>query len=79
MSGPLENSIRRMTEALEEVRRVASSALTRADHDTADGMKWKRLSAALGDIRHRLGPCAIMRTECWHRARSYIAAEESAR
>lgn len=66
-------SIERMTEKLETVFSTAMQALQVAPKLESGGHKWMVLSKAIGEIRHVLGPCAIMPDACFHKLHEFVS------
>lgn len=64
--------IERMTEKLENIFSTAIQALQVAPNLESGGHKWMVLSKALGEIRHILGPCAIMPDACFHKLHEFV-------
>jgi len=64
--------IERMTEKLENIFSTAIQALQVAPKLESGGHKWMVLSKALGEIRHILGPCAIMPDACFHKLHEFV-------
>ena len=72
--GKLTESIDRMADKLEKVIKTASSAYDRLAHvelRDGQGAAWCLLSKAIGEIRHVLGPCAIMPEACFQKLREF--------
>lgn len=65
--------IERMTEKLENIFSTAIQALQVAPKLESGGHKWMVLSKALGEIRHILGPCAIMPDACFHKVYDFAS------
>ena len=65
--------IERMTEKLETVFSTAMQALQVAPKLESGGHKWMVLSKAIGEIRHVLGPCAIMPDACFHKLHEFVS------
>ena len=66
-------SIERMTEKLETVFSTAMQALQVAPKLESGGHKWMVLAKAIGEIRHVLGPCAIMPDACFHKLHEFVS------
>ena len=73
--GKLTESIDRMADVLKNVLKTASSAYDRLPHvelRDGQGAAWCLLSKAIGEIRHVLGPCAIMPDACFHKLHEFV-------
>lgn len=65
--------IERMTEKLETVFSTAMQALQVAPKLESGCHKWMVLSKAIGEIRHVLGPCAIMPDAYFHKLHEFVS------
>lgn len=70
--GDMNASIERMKADLETVESIIRTTRLLAEGMENGGLKWATLSKAIGDIRHVLGPCAIMPDACFHKV--YVSA-----
>ena len=70
--GDMNASIERMIADLEAIESIIRTTKFLAEGMENGGLKWATLSKALGDIRHVLGPCAIMPDACFHKLHEFV-------
>jgi hypothetical protein len=71
--GDLTASIERMIADLETIESIIRTTRLLAEGMENGGLKWATLSKALGEIRHIIGPCAIMPDACFHKVYDYAS------
>ena len=71
--GDLNAGIERMVADLETIGSIIRTTRLLAEGMENGGLKWVTLSKALGNIRHVLGPCAIMPEACFHKVYDFAS------
>ena len=71
--GDLNAGIERMIADLETIGSIIRTTRLLAEGMENGGLKWVTLSKALGNIRHVLGPCAIMPEACFHKVYDFAS------
>lgn len=71
--GDMNASIERMIADLETIESIIRTTKFLAEGMENGGLKWATLSKAIGDIRHVLGPCAIMPEACFQKVYDFAS------
>lgn len=71
--GDMNASIERMIADLETIESIIRTTRLLAEGMENGGLKWATLSKAFGDIRHVLGPCAIMPEACFQKVYDFAS------